>query len=38
MRWQKHPISVTADDRPIRKIQDSQNRFRQRLVALSEIA
>jgi len=29
---------VTADDRLIRKIQDSQNRFRQRLVALSEIA
>jgi len=29
---------VTADDRLIRKIQDSQNRFRQRLVALPEIA
>ena len=29
---------VTADDRLIRKIQGSQNRFRQMLVPLSEIA
>ena len=29
---------VTADDRFIQKSQDSQNRFRQRLVVLSEIA
>jgi predicted nucleic acid-binding protein len=29
---------VTADGRLIRKIRESQNRFSQRLVALSEIA
>jgi len=29
---------VTADDRLMRKIRERQNRFRQMLVALSEIA
>ena len=32
------PRLVTADDRLVRRVQEGQNRFRHRLVALSEIA